>query len=132
MDKYEPLRQAGTNGANFDLDTEAIIEHLKDWDARYGIELSDVKFDAVLVRFDRLPDDVMSLAKDIYEFCPDTIDQHFGCVAEMLNLAEETGEGMPTEMAELVEGVDLDDEDYGLELLRRSLVKHRTAGLWWD
>jgi hypothetical protein len=105
---------------------------LKDWDARYGIELSDVKFDAVLVRFDRLPDDVMSLAKDIYEFCPDTIDQHFGCVAEMLNLAEETGEGMPTEMAELVEGVDLDDEDYGLELLRRSLVKHRTAALWWD
>jgi hypothetical protein len=50
----------------------------------------------------------------------------------MLNLAEETGEGMPTEMAELVEGVDLDDEDYGLELLRRSLVKHRTAALWWD
>lgn len=119
MDKYEPLRQAS-------------IEHLKGWDAQYGIELSDAKFDAVVVRFDRLPDDVMPLARDIYEFCPDTVDQHFGCVAEMLSLAEETGEDVPPEMAELMEGVDLEDEDHGLELLRRSLVKHKTVALWWD
>jgi hypothetical protein len=132
VDKYQPLRDAGTNGINFDLDTDAVIAHLKKWDTDHGIELSDVKGDAVLVRFTRLPKDVAALAKDIYEFCPDTIDQHFGCFAEMVDLADETGEELPENIAELIEGVDLSDENYGLELLERSLRKNKTVHLWWD
>lgn len=132
MDKYQPVRDAGTNAMNFDLDTEAVIARLKEWDARYGIELSDVGFDRVLVRFNRLPDDVMALAKDVYEFCPDTVDQHFGCMAELVELAEETGEDVPENVRELIDGVDLSAENYGLELLRRSLVKEKAIGLWWD
>jgi hypothetical protein len=135
MDKYQALRDANTNGANFDLDTQAIIAHLQGWDRQFGIELSDVRFDAVTVRFDRLPDDpaaLAALAADVYDFCPDTIDQHFGCVHEMIGYADETGEPVPDHLRELVDGVDLTADDYGLELLKRSLAKHKLVTLWWD
>lgn len=132
MDKYQALRDEGTNGANYDLDTEDIIAHLREWDAIYGIQLSEVTDSTVLVQFDRLPDDVTSLATDIYAFCPDTIDQHFGCFAEMIEWSEQTEADVPAEILELVEGIDLDDDDYGMELLKRSLLNNKSVGLWWD
>ena len=132
MDKYQALRDAGTNGANFDLDTDAVIEHLRGWDTQYGIDLSDVKSDAVVVMFDRPPEDIMALAKDVYAFCPDTVDQHFGCMHEMLEMAEETGDEVPPHLQELAEGVDFEDENYGVQLLGKSLATTKTVHLWWD
>jgi hypothetical protein len=66
MDKYQPLRDAGTNGANFDLDTDDVIAHLRGWDAKYGISLESVEQDSVFITFNTLPDDVAGLAADIY------------------------------------------------------------------
>ncbi|WZO98274.1 DUF4253 domain-containing protein [Isosphaeraceae bacterium EP7] len=129
MDKYQALREAGTNGANYDLDTDAVIGHLREWDAKYGIELSDASSDSVVVLFDRLPDDAGSLADDVYAFCPDTVDQHFGCFKEMLEMHEDA---VPEDLRELVEGVDLEDENYGVELLRKSIVSTKAVRLWWD
>jgi hypothetical protein len=132
MDKYQALRDAGTNGMNFGLDTDDVIEHLKQWDARYGVELADIAGDRVLVRFNHLPDDVSELARDVYAFCPDTIDQHWGCIHEMVEMSEESGQALPDAIRELVEGVDLAAENYGLELLKRSLAKTKAVPLWWD
>src|SRR5262245_59763350 len=132
MDKYDSLRQAGTNGANYDLDTEDVIAHLQAWDTKYGISLGKVKRDAVMVTFEKLPDDITQLAADVYEFCPDVIDQHFGSFAEMVEMAEESGEGIPEKVQELIEGVDLTSDDYGIELLRRSLARDKRVALWWD
>ena len=132
MDKYQPLRDANTNGANYDLDTEAVIKHLQGWDAQYGIELSDAKHDRVAVRFNRVPDDAAALAQDIYQFCPDVIDQNLGCAKEIVEMAEMSGKPVPPSLAELIEGVDLDREGYGMELLKRALLKQKTVTLWWD
>ena len=33
---------------------------------------------------------------------------------------------------ELVDGVDFEDEDFGMELLKRSLQTDRLVALWWD
>jgi hypothetical protein len=132
MDKFAELRKKNTNGANYDLDTEDVIERLQKWDAAYGVELSDVGHDRVAVKFKQLPADVGALAAEAYEFCPDVIDQHFGCFAEMIEAMEEMGEDVPEGLSELVEGVDLEDENYGLELLKRSLERTKAVALWWD
>ncbi|KGF72230.1 hypothetical protein DO97_11375 [Neosynechococcus sphagnicola sy1] len=132
MDKYQSLREAGTDAANYDLETDDIIARLKLWDTSYGIELSDVTFDAVVVTFKSLPADLTALSAEIYEFCPDTIDQHFGCIADMIEMAEEVGQEIPADLRQLLEGVDLTDENYGLELLQRSLCNSKTVALWWD
>ncbi|PZO42346.1 MAG: hypothetical protein DCF19_07055 [Pseudanabaena frigida] len=132
MDKYQSLKDVGTNGANYDLETEDIIEHLILWDAKYGIELSDVSFDAVNITFIDLPEDLTELALDIYEFCPDIIDQHFGCMAEAIEMMEGAEQDIFADVRELIKGVDLTDENYGFELLKRSLALNKIVPLWWD
>jgi hypothetical protein len=133
MDKYQPLRDANTNGVNYELDVDQIISQLQAWDAKYGVTLSDVTHDAVVVSFATIPEEALApLAAEIYDFCPDTIDQHFGCFAEMIEMAEEMDDEVPSEILKLTEGVDLESDEYGLELLRRSLAKHQRVALWWD
>lgn len=129
-DKFDPLREHGTNGVNVGLGTAEVIAKLRAWDERYGIRISDVAGDRLVVDFDELPDDLRAFAREIYAFCPDTIDQHFGCFAQMFE--DDDPADLPEGVAELIEGIDFDDEDYGFEILQRSLARNRKVALWWD
>ena len=132
MDKYAELKKCGTHGANYGLGPEDILAKFQEWDKVCDFSLSDIDFDSVMVNFRSLPEDLDSFAKDVYDFCPDTVDQGFGCVEEMIEAAEEMGEDIPEDIKELAEGVDFVDEDYGIELLKRSLKRHMKVHLWWD
>jgi hypothetical protein len=132
MVDIDELKSKQTDGANYGVSTEDIIARLKEWDAKYGIETSDIAHDSVTVRFKTVPDDTRPLADEIYAFCPDTVDQHFGCFEEMLDAVEETGEEPDPAILELVEGVSFDSEDYGVVLLARSLKRDHIIQLWWD
>jgi hypothetical protein len=132
MDKYQQLREVGTNGDNYDIGTEDVIHQLQKWDAEYGIELTDVEFDTVTVIFRNLPEDLTDLAVEIYEFCPDTIDQHFGCFAESIEIMEGFEQDLADNVKALIQDVDFTDDDYGLELLKRSLALNNAVTLWWD
>ncbi len=132
MDKYQQVREVGTNGDNYDLSTEDLIEQFQYWDAQYGIELSDIEFDTVTVTFNDLPEDLTELAVEIYEFCPDVIDQHFGYMADAIAVAEEFNQALSVEIQVLLKDIDLTDEDYGFELLKRSLELNKAVTLWWD
>ena len=132
MDKYQQLRDIGTNGDNYDLSTEDLIEQFQYWDAKYGIELNEVEFDSVTVIFKDLPEDLTELAIEIYEFCPDTIDQHFGCFADAIAVMEDFDKDVAQNIQALIKDVDFNDEDYGFELLKRSLAINKAVALWWD
>lgn len=131
--KYAALYQCGVNGTNHDLDTNAIVERLMQWDERFGIHLVDVRTDgSFTVQFDRLDEDVEPFAREIYEFCPDIVDQGFGEMNEAAEQFESSGRGLPDDMKQLLGGLDPDDEDFGLKVLGRWLLQHRAVGLWWD
>ena len=132
MDKYQDLRVYQTHGINCDLETEDIIEKLNIWDERYGIEILNVENDKVKVLFKDIPDDVTLLVTEIYEFCPDITDQHFGYFKEILEAAQEGKMDLPDSFYELIDGVDLEDKDYGLELLKKSLKRDKVISLLWD
>ena len=132
MDKYQDLRVYQTHGINCDLETEDIIEQINIWDERYGIEILNVESDRVKVLFKEIPHDVTLLVSEIYEFCPDITDQHFGYFKEMLEAAQEGKMDLPDSFYELIEGVDLEDKDYGLELLKKSLKRDKVISLLWD
>ncbi len=132
MSKFAAIKSAGTNGVNYDVGNDDIVNKLEAWDAQYGIEVSEISQDSVKVTFNALPDDVAGLAKEIYEFCPDVIDQGFGVMDEMVEMMEESGQPLDPAVAELVEGVDFDDDDFGEVLLQRSLSSTRAVTLWWD
>lgn len=79
-DKYDILRALSTNGINYDIDTDQLIRMLAQWDRRYGIDIIGADGDWVEIKFHKLPKDVRNFAEEIYQFCPDSVDQGVGSV----------------------------------------------------
>ncbi len=131
-DPFDQIRRAGTNGANYDLGTDDVIERLTRWQSLCVFTITNAKSDAVDIIFSTLPNDMDAFARDLHEFCPDLVDQGTGCVHELVELMEEAGQELGPEIKELIDGVDLSDADYGLELLKRELQRSRRVSLWWD
>jgi hypothetical protein len=131
-DPFAAIRQAGTGAPNFDLDTDAIIERLTRWQSVCSFSVVGAEGDTVDIEFATLPKDMDTFVRDLYEFCPDLVDQGTGCVHEMIEMMEETGEELAPEMKKLIEGVDFTDENYGLEILKREIQQKKNVQLWWD
>jgi len=45
---------------------------------------------------------------------------------------EEAGQEAPEGIRDWAEGLDPEDEGFGLELLKRSLIRDEVLHLWWD
>lgn len=82
-DPYDVLRYKGTNGANHDIFTDTIIEKLQKWEQLYGLEIIGADTDWVSFLLKEYPEDLMDYAQEVYEFCPDTIEQGFESVEMM-------------------------------------------------
>jgi len=131
-DQYEHIRKANTDGANYELDTDAIIARLKKWEMLCKFRVIAAGHDTVDIEFDTFPKDMDKFVRDLYEFCPDLVDQGTGCLHEMLEMMAEAGEKPDKQMQKLIAGVDFEDEDYGLEILKRELLQKKNMKLWWD
>lgn len=88
-DKYDILRALKTNGINYDIDTDSLIEKLTKWEKEYGIEIEGADGDWVDIKFNKLPIDTKKFTKEIYEFCPDSVDQGVGSLKELENYLKE-------------------------------------------
>jgi hypothetical protein len=74
-DPYALLRVMGTNGWNYNISPDSIIVRLQQWNAAFGLDLQGVGFDWLEAEFGRLPPDMLAFAREVYEFCPDVVDQ---------------------------------------------------------
>src|SRR3954447_2805746 len=124
-DLFAAVRKAGTGGPNYDLGTDAIIERLTKWQALCSFSVTGAGGDTVDIEFITFPKDMEAFVRNLYEFCPDLVDQGTGCVHEMIEMMQETGEELPPEMKKLIKGVDFTDENYGLEILKRELQQRK-------
>ena len=131
-DPFAAIRTAHTGGPNYGLDTEAIIARLSKWQSLCSFSVTAAEGDAVDIKFDTLPKDIDTFIRSLYEFCPDLVDQGTGCLHEIIEAMEDTEEALTPEFNELAEGVDITDEDYGLEVLKRELQQNKKVTLWWD
>jgi hypothetical protein len=131
-DPFDAIREARTNGANYDLDTGDIIDRLTQWQSLCSFVVKSAKGDQIEIEFSTLPKDMDAFVQELYKFCPDLVDQGTGCVHEMLESLEEMGEEPDSDMAKLIEGVDFNDEHYGLEILKRQIEQNKAISLWWD
>lgn len=127
-DQFDLIREAETDAANYDLDTDAIIARLQQWQKLCQFQVVSADYDTVEIKFDTLPADMDAFVKELYEFCPDLMDQGTGCVAEMIEEMDE----VPPQLQKLIEGVDFEDENYGLEILKREIQQQMGVSLWWD
>lgn len=89
IDKYDILRALKSNGINYDIDTDSLIEKLEKWEKEYGIEIQGADGDWVDIKFNKLPADSRKFCEEIYEFCPDSVDQGVGSLEELENYLKE-------------------------------------------
>jgi len=84
-DPYEYLRIVRINGINYDIDHPEVIERYRRWDDLYGLNLIGAGMDWLHAEFTTPPSDWNAFAREVYEFCPDVVDQGAGSV-EALSL----------------------------------------------
>lgn len=85
-DDDEYLALVRTDAVNFDLDHEAVMEQYRQWEKQYDLKLVGAGLDWMESDIGIPPSDWLAFAKEVYEFCPDVVDQGVGDVAA---LAEE-------------------------------------------
>lgn len=81
--KYEPLYFEATNAVNYDMNTPDLVKRLKLWDQLYGIEFNGIGFDFLSGDFKTLPKNLDEFSQEVYEFCPDIVDQGVGDIDEL-------------------------------------------------
>ncbi len=89
IDKFDILRIQKTDGINFDIENKDVIEKLKVWDETYGIEILGADYDWVDLTFSKDIADVKALAEEVYDFCPDSVDQGVGEISELERIIKE-------------------------------------------
>lgn len=83
QDELDILRYRRTDGINYDLENDDIIKKISEWQSKYGLVLIGCSRDWLHVVFDKLPANLDAFADEVYEFCPDSVDQGVGSVDEL-------------------------------------------------
>jgi hypothetical protein len=92
-DDLEILKYRRTDGINHDLENDDIVAKVSDWKTKYGLIVIGCSRDWVQIEFDRLPANLEEFAEEVYQFCPDSVDQGVGDI-ESLKMAIEQMHGI--------------------------------------
>ena len=86
----------------------------------------------MIIQFADPGEPTADLASELAKFCPDILSQHFDCLGESIEIAEEIGESIDPSTLKLIDGIDLEAPDAGLQLLSQALALKQPIELWWD
>ena len=90
-DPYQIMKYAGTSGANYDIDTTDIIAKFKKWDKAFGLKPVSIGSDFCEGEISNKNIDYGKLAAEVYEFCPDVVEQGTETVERLEKEIKETG-----------------------------------------
>ncbi|WP_410795624.1 DUF4253 domain-containing protein [Parabacteroides sp. FAFU027] len=62
---------------------------MSEWKAKYGLIIIGCSGDWLQIEFDKLPTDLDAFAKEVYEFCPDSVDQGVGTIDKLKQTIKE-------------------------------------------
>jgi hypothetical protein len=89
-DQYDILRIMYTDGDEYDISNQDVINRLKDWEVHSPFDIIGADSDWVEIEFKILPKDLNTFAEEVYDFCPDTVDQGPGSIAELAKEIQKT------------------------------------------
>jgi len=77
QDLYAALKLEKTNGINYGLTTEKVIEKLEEWDTtKLRLMVVGAGHDWVTLRIIKSPESWYDFSKSVYKFCPDIADDN--------------------------------------------------------
>lgn len=82
-DQYEILRVMHTDGEEYDITNSDLIERLKEWEKKWPFDIIGADRDWVEIRFRKVPADLKAFAEEVYDFCPDAVDEGPGTPAKL-------------------------------------------------
>ena len=89
--QLDALRHAASDAANYSLGTEDLVKRLARYHERYRIEVLHAETDTIEFDVCGEVDDWAAFAADLYEFCPDIVDQGVGSVEALHEVLIDTG-----------------------------------------
>lgn len=89
-DKYAVMAAMDTNGDNYEIGTAGVIAWMKDLEHEQPYVLTGIGFDYMEGYFIDPVKDPQDLARRMYQFCPDIVDQGVGSVRKLVS---ELGKG---------------------------------------
>lgn len=117
-DHYQIVQFFGTAAGNYEMSNADIIDKLHAWEKLCDFEIVGGGGDTLELAFQTLPTDRLAFADDVYDFCPDLMDQ--GYVGPPL------GEGAT--MEDYAEAMD----EQTTEDLADFLERNKAVSFWWD
>lgn len=82
-DELDILKYRKTNGINYDLEYIDVLKKISEWNSKFGIKIIGCNQDYVHLEFDKLPANMKDFADEVYEFCPDSVDQGVGDIESL-------------------------------------------------
>jgi hypothetical protein len=89
-DQYEILRIMHTDGDEYDISNQDVIDRLKEWEINSPFDILGADGDWVEIEFKILPKDLNAFAEEVHDFCPDAVDQGPGSIAELAKEIQKT------------------------------------------
>jgi hypothetical protein len=89
-DQYEILRIMQTNGDEYDILNDDVVARLKEWEKSFSFDIVGADNDWVEIEFKTLPKDLAAFAEEVYDFCPDAVDQGPGNVSGLVKEMQAT------------------------------------------
>lgn len=83
VDKYQILKQVQTDGINWDIDNDSLLNLVKRFDKKYSLDIVGASGDWCEFKINREPQNWLTLAKEAYKVCPDIVDQGSGTVEKL-------------------------------------------------
>lgn len=82
--QYDVLKIMNTEGVNYDVTNEQVISKIKEWDEKVGLKIIVADVSRIEAYISKLPNDLDEFTQEVYELCPDVIEQGYGDMDEMI------------------------------------------------
>jgi hypothetical protein len=89
-DQYEILRIMHTDGDEYDISNQDVIDRLKEWEINSPFDILGADSDWVEIEFKILPKDLAAFAEEVNDFSPDAVEQGPGSIAELAKEIQKT------------------------------------------
>jgi hypothetical protein len=88
-DELDIVRYRRTDGINYNLNNEKVVDKLEKWKSKNDFNILVCGRDCLQFEFKTLPADLDAFSKDVYQFCPDIVDQGVGDIKNLKSAIKE-------------------------------------------